>query len=60
LGVQGASIHELKIAIHKEIYSDIFPETSAILTYVKDSSEFKAVITLDDITPEATEQRQAK
>jgi hypothetical protein len=60
LGVQGASIHELKIAGHREIYSDIFPETSAIWTYVKDSSKCKAVITLDDIIPEATEEKQEK
>jgi hypothetical protein len=59
-GVQAAPIHELNIAGYREVYSDIFPETSAIWIYVKDSSESEAVITLDDITPEATEEKQEK
>jgi hypothetical protein len=59
-GVEAASIHELKMTCNKEIYLDGIPETSTIWKYVKDNSKGKAVITLDDITPEAIEEKQGR
>jgi hypothetical protein len=45
---------------HAENYPDIVSKTLAIWIYVKDSNECKSVVTLDDITPEATEEKQEK